>query len=294
MPRSRARAAGPGLGCGVELAAKLTLHHAPAAPAQRRPAHHDDVQARVALAQPPESVPDQPARAVASDGAPDAAADRHPEPRPGEPIRAYQQQEQRARQAAAAPKDGLELGLAPQALPWAQTGSRPHPRRLARRDALASLLATAFQDELSALGPHPDEEAVRAPAPSVVRLEGALHGSACASRSDAGPPARHAQSPKTLRLLSMMTAVNPGSPAGHGDGLRVPVDCDSFSPREGSPCLPCRRWQPGPFPQMCKSLCKTSAPAAEGSWTARNHKKRKGFVLRARRWCQCGRWGLGV
>lgn len=182
MPKSRIRTARDAGGGRVELASELTLDDAQPAPAQRRPAYDHDVQAGVAAAQPLEALADQPARPVARDGVAEPAADGHPEPRPAEAVRVHEQQEQASGRTPAPLEDGAKLGLAPQALPWAQTGCRPHQSpTLARRDALAPLLAAPLQDEAPALGPHAHEKAVGAPPASVVRLEGALHGFACLS-----------------------------------------------------------------------------------------------------------------
>jgi hypothetical protein len=130
--------------------------------------------------EPPEALAEETLRTVANDRVPDLAADRQTEPIARRPVRSDQEREQPSVEPCAASEHPVELRSGTQAL--RRSEARAHPSRplagLSRsgREALAALLTAPLQDELPALRAHPHEEAVRALALAIVRLERPLHG----------------------------------------------------------------------------------------------------------------------
>jgi hypothetical protein len=112
-----------------------------------------------------------------------------------------------------------------------------------RGDSLAPLLAPPLEDELAPLAPHAHEEAVRALATAVVRLERPLH----VILSDPGWARAPRDKPKRRRVVEHVLSCQRRARPGRRRGLSAPGACATFgrlrTPTETlPPCFPLARF----------------------------------------------------
>jgi hypothetical protein len=209
----------------------------------------------------PEALAQQAACAIPRDRAPHALADREAQPVLGASVGRPDEQEQAPREPLPALEHGVELRGArkPPATAVARArGCRSHEGASpgSGRDPLAALLASALQHQLASLGPHADQEAMRALALAVVGLERPLHReSSVIGRASSGGRAAWRPNSKLYRPPAW-----PVNLARLASGVVLVPAADAVIPSSGfrdvassapPACLP----RP-PFPQLLKSLCK--------------------------------------
>jgi hypothetical protein len=114
---------------------------------------------------------DPPPEAIAHDGVADALGNRDPNPR-SVPRLEREEHEQRAGPALAPALNPGEIAPSP------ERGIAAHDRLGSDGQAVTTLFAPRRDDLTAIFGAHALEEAVDAFAPTVVRLEGPLHGDA--------------------------------------------------------------------------------------------------------------------